>query len=379
MSTLRRAHTAGLVRTVSLLAMLGVVSLVSPFMGSTHGGVAPAAALSTASDQDESQFFSNPVLGRGADPSVVHTGQSYYFVQTLPGPAQQIAIRSSRSLRSLGAAPYHVVWQGGQDGSPCCAWWAPELHQLGGKWYIYAAATDGPATNRRMQVLQADDPLGPYTYKGELQLPDDQWAIDGAPLEVPGKGLYFVWSGWPGTTQFTEQDIFLARLSNPWTATGPRVLLSNPTYDWEKHTTGEPQTGINEAPAVLIHGGRIFISYSASGCWTPDYALGLLSADLGSDLTSPSSWTKSAEPVFQSNPDARIYGTGSNQFFTSPDGKETWFVYHAANDAQGNCGLERNVYAQRLTWKPDGTPDFGTPLPLPTNIRLPQGDPGVHP
>lgn len=33
---------------------------------------------------------------------------------------------------------------------------------------------------------------------------------------------------------------------------------------------------VNEAPMVLQREGRLFLLYSASLCWTPDYALGLL-------------------------------------------------------------------------------------------------------
>ena len=64
--------------------------------------------------------------------------------------------------------------------------WAPELHFLRGKWYIYFAADDGKNENHRMYVLESrtDDPLGDYAYKGKIHDPADKWAIDGTVLKV---------------------------------------------------------------------------------------------------------------------------------------------------------------------------------------------------
>jgi hypothetical protein len=53
-------------------------------------------------------------------------------------------------------------------------------------------------------------------------------------------------------------------------------------------------------------------------------------------------------------------------------------AFHAVNDPAGNCGLERDVYAQQVTWGADGFPRFGgEPVPLTTPLRVPSGDPGA--
>ena len=120
------------------------------------------------------------------------------------------------------------------------------------------------------------------------------------------------------------------------------------------------------------------MSYSASGCFTPEYSLGLLWAHPGSPLLSAASWTKSASPIFTSNPAADIYGPASNGWFISPNGKQTWLVFHAVNDAKGNCGLERDVYAQPVTWYANNTPNLGgVPQPITHPFRVPAGDPGA--
>ena len=83
---------------------------------------------------------------------------------------------------------------------------------------------------------------------------------------------------------------------------------------------GEP-AAVNEGPNALYRGNRTWLSFSASWCGTPAYALGLLAYDGTGDPTSAASWTKSG-PAFSS---AHLnYGTGHNVFFSSPDGSEVW-------------------------------------------------------
>ena len=89
----------------------------------------------------------------------------YYFTQSAPD-AKSITIRRARSIKSLAAAPKTVVWTAGRSGSPCCDWWAPELHHLGHAWYIYTTADDGNNDNHRLQVLQAPTRWGRTPTRG---------------------------------------------------------------------------------------------------------------------------------------------------------------------------------------------------------------------
>src|SRR5262249_47157997 len=157
---------------------------------------------------------------------------------------------------------------------------------------------------------------------------------------------------------------YIARMSNPWTIEGSRALLSRPTYDWEKvgdlETKGAPgepsHVDVNEGPQILMHGDKVFLIYSASGCWTEAYSLGMLTASADADLLDPASWKKSPAPVFTPSPDARAYATGHNSFFQSRDGKQDWILYHANSEPGQGCGGRRSPRAQPFTWKADGTP-----------------------
>jgi GH43 family beta-xylosidase len=313
------------------------------------------------------------VLGSGADPFLTVVDGRYYDVRSTTD-GKGVALRSSASLTTLANAPAEVIFRGGTDGSPCCEWWAPELHQIGDRWYVYVAADDGDNADHRSYVLEADAIEGPYRFAGPLLLPGNRWAIDATVFAVPDGRRYVAWSGWPGRTN-GQQNLYLAELAGPTTVRGRPALVSAPELDWELKA-GTVGVFVNEGPAALVREGKVYLSYSASGCWTPDYALGLLTADAAADLLDPDSWTKAPEPVFQGSAASGEYGTGHNSFFTSPDGSQTWFAYHAVTTPEGSCGQDRQVYVQPLAFGPDGAPQFGAPPGSGTPVPLPAGDPG---
>ncbi len=280
-------------------------------------------------------------------------------------------------MSELSAAPSVTVWTAPDTGPNSQNVWAPELYFLDGKWYLYYAAGRGGLDlgSQRTYVLENDSPdptTGAWVEKGRLVVPNaDYYAIDGTVLEHPNGKRYFLWAGQDGTGAF-ETQLYIAEMLNPWTLTGPRVQLSRPEFAWEK--IGAPLPLINEGPEILQHGNRIFIVYSASGCWTDDYALGLLSAPATADPLNAASWTKSTTPVFTRNDANRAYGPGHNGFFKSRSGTQDWIIYHANSRPGQGCDESRNIRMQPFTWNADGTPNFGTPAPINTLLSKPAGE-----
>lgn len=358
----------GAVLATVLLAGCSGTQVTNPGAGRSSGSGSSTSAASSS----DGRTFTNPVLGQGADPFVTVVKGRYYYVQSASG-GNGVSLRSSTSLATLGDAPERKIFTGGGT-APCCEYWAPELHRIGASWYVYVAADDGDNAHHRTYVLKAAAITGPYAFAGELRLPANRWAIDATILPATHGAPYVLWSGWPGAAN-GEQDIYISRLATPTRTTGPRVRLSRPQFGWEQHA-GTVGVEVNEGPAVLKRGGKIYVTYSGSGCWTPDYALGLLSANASSNLLDPSSWHKSVNPVFHGGSASGEYGTGHNSFFTSPDGRQTWIVYHAVTTAGGSCGADRQVYAQPITFAADGSPQLGTPSGEHKRLPLPSGDPG---
>lgn len=311
----------------------------------------------------------NPRSIESPDPWLSYYGGYYYLTTTT---VSNIQIRRARSLGELTNAPDTVVWSDG-TASRCCNLWASEFHRLTRpdgqtRWYLYYAADDGNDINHRLHVLESngDDPLGPYSYKAALAT-NTGWAIDGTVFKKSGGGLYFLWSGRPDWNT-GHQHVYIAAMKDPWTLSSSAVKIATPQYDWEKSGNW-----INEAPEVVERVGKTFVTYSASGCWTPDYKLGLLTNTDG-NLLNAASWSKRSTPVFQTNTANNVYGPGHNGFFKSPDGTEDWMVYHATASNVGGCGGPRTTRVQKITWNTDGTPNFPSPASLGTALTLPAGE-----
>ncbi len=312
--------------------------------------------------------FKNPILSPAPDPWVTYRDGFYYVMHTT---GNNLQIYKTSAMSRLSAARPVTVWTPPATGPNSRDIWAPELHFLNGKWYIYYAAdNNGVDATHRMFVLEnaAPDPTtGTWTDRGQLNLPDDKWAIDGTVLQLSGQ-LYFAWSGWE-TSVGGQQNIYMCKLANPYTATGSRIQVSTPTLTWEKQGFA-----VNEGPEFLTHNNRVFLTYSASFCGTDQYALGELAADTTADLATATAWTKAQNPVFGPYSGNGTYGVGHNSFFTSRDGRENWLLYHA-NPASGQgCGDFRSARMQPFTWKADGSPDFGSPVGLTDYLKRPSGE-----
>lgn len=323
----------------------------------------------------QSQTFTNPLLPSGADPYSFYKDGYYYYTHTT---GRNLVLYKSKTIQGIKDAVRKVIWTPPKTGPYSKELWAPEVMFLRGKWYAYFAADAGNNNDHRMYVLEnasADPMEGEWVFKGQITDATNKWAIDGDVIEHKGK-LYMIWSGWEGDAN-GKQEIFIAKLKNPWTVEGARVKVSSPKFEWEKYgDLKEPNlkhVDVNEGPQFLVHKNKIFIVYSASGCWTDFYALGMLTASADADLLSPSSWTKSAQPVFKRSVENGVYAPGHNSFFKSPDGKEDWILFHA-NDAPGQgCGGFRSPRAQQFTWNADGTPNFGIPVKKGVELKAPSG------
>jgi len=328
--------------------------------GSDTGGASTGGAATGGTPS----FFRNPLnQSHGSDPFLVRHEGYYYLVATTWGTT--LTMKRGRTIQELKDAEVVTIWEDA-NAQRCCNMWAPELYLVDGpngpRWYHYYTAGDGDDLGtQRLHVLESEgtDPMGPYHYQGQLM---DYWAIDGSVLVV-GSSRYLLFSAWSGPTQ----NVWLIAMTSPWAVTGNRTLLTAPTYAWEQ----EGSDSVNEGPVALYHGGRTFVVYSASQCADPGYKLGLLELT-GTNPLDAGAWVKSASPVFQAANGA--YGPGHNGFFVSPDGSEDWIVYHATTNPGGSCWTDRTTRVQRFTWNADGTPSFGEPLALDTDIAAPAGE-----
>jgi GH43 family beta-xylosidase len=100
--------------------------------------------------------FDNPVLPSGPDPWVLTHDGFYYYTNT---SGANLTIWKTRDISRLQSAYRKVVWTP-PPGKPYSSdLWAPELHFLSGKWYIYFAAGDGRNESHASGSLKIQLPI----------------------------------------------------------------------------------------------------------------------------------------------------------------------------------------------------------------------------
>ncbi len=341
---------------------------------SLPAGTLPERARTPNSVQAQ-RFFTNP-LAEGADPWMTRDGTNYILIQS----EGNMGLSLYHSPRLTAPGRKHVIWSAPEIGPFSKEVWAPEIHNIDGRWIVYFAASDGANKNHKMWALESEgaNPLGHYAIRGPIYTgdhpetgADNRWAIDGTILNHKGK-RYFLWSGWEDVKD--EQWLYIAEMKDPFTV-GKRVrMCDNDDYLWERVNEKPEQRGLHEAPQPLVRDGRTFVIYSCSSSWQPTYKLGMLELKLNCDPLDPASWVKHPNPVFRDN--QLTFGVGHNCFVQSPDGKEDWMVYHAKMDRAD--GWRRALFAQPFHWSASGLPQFGEPvapgsfLPLPSGETLPE-------
>lgn len=337
-------------------SLLNSFALGWPVVATLCGGV---SCLPSDGGMPSEMPFHNPILEQRADPWIyLHTDGYYYLTATVPD-WDRVELRRARTINGLREADSVVAFRADEKTGMGGKIWAPEIHYIDGAWYIYVAAAGRPnAWDVRMWVLEntSPNPLeGTWERHGPIKTNWDSFSLDATTFEHAGQ-RYLVWAQRKENGK-GNSDLWIAAMENPWTIHGRQVLLTTPAQPWERE-----KYRVNEGPAVLKRNGRIFITYSANAT-DHTYAMGMLTADQGSDLLDPASWAKSPGPVFQTSEANRQYGPGHNSFTRTADGTDV-LVYHARPYREVRDPLldpNRHMRAQPFTWTEDGTPAFGEP------------------
>ncbi len=314
--------------------------------------------LATSCTAGFAQTFENPLAEQRADPWVHRTDDgTYYLIATAP-EYDRIVMRKASSINGLKTAEEKVLWTRHDSGVMSHHIWAPELHFIDGKWYIYFAAGEAEDIWKiRMWVLSNDsaDPMeGEWAEEGQIETEESSFSLDATTFEFEGK-RYLIWAqdkveGEGGTS------LVMSQMENPTTLTGPEIILTNPEFDWER-----VKYNVNEGPAVLIRNGKIFVTYSASAT-NHNYCIGLLWIDQDADLLDPNNWHKSPSPVFYTNDKVGRFGPGHNSFTVAEDGETDIMIYHARTyqEIEGHelSDPNRATRARPFHWTKSGFPDF---------------------
>lgn len=302
-------------------------------------------------------------IAQRADPYVYrHIDGTYYFTASRPG-YDAIALRRAETLEELDRAEEVTIWEKHRTGPMGAHIWAPELHYLQEKWYIYFAAGDAEDKwHIRPYVLECrgQDPIKDgWVEKGMLQCAEEDefsfqsFSLDATVFEHRGE-YYCVWAEKTGVGKMIS-NLYIARMESPTKLATVQALLTTPDYDWERR-----ELWVNEGPAVLKHNGKIYLTYSA-GDTGANYCVGMLTLDQNADPLDPRCWEKKRFPVLQSEEEKGIYGPGHNSFSVDNEGNPV-IIFHARTEKEivGDPLDDPNRHAmyRKVLWRLNGEPFF---------------------
>lgn len=307
--------------------------------------------------------YNEPFIEQRADPYVYrHEDGSYYFTASVP-EYDKIILRKSDFLLGLKEAEEVCIWEKHESGDMSKHIWAPELHYIDGRFYIYfAASREEDKWRLRPYILECEgqDPIhNKWIERGMIQRSDDDiysfkaFSLDSTVFENKGQ-LYYVWAE-KVSVGIGISNLYIAKMESPTKLSTEQVLLTTPDYDWER-----VDIWVNEGPAVIKKDGRIFLTYSASATGEC-YCMGMLSVGENEDLLDPRAWTKEKKPVLCSDRELGFYGPGHNSFTKLPDGRDVC-VFHARTykEIEGDPLYDPNRHTMliEVKWDKDGRPVF---------------------
>ncbi len=290
----------------------------------------------------------NPIIynsnkGNTADPYVIRYNGYYYHCYS---NKNGVFIAESKNLWDIGSGTTTQVYDSNEKNA-LSSWYAPELHRIDNKWYIYAAPDYGNNLHvMTVLVCDGESPIGEYKNLGMMRGLENQWTIDGTVLNHLNE-LYFVWT--------RCQEMYIARMADPCSITGEITVLTKPEYPFETRVGM-----INEGPAVLYRGDKIHVAYSANDSQCDEYCLGLLTFQVGNDILDIRNWNKCQHAVFEKTDN--IFGPGHCSFTTATEnGTEVDYIVYHANLVSGSGWKGRNVFVKKFYWDENDMPVFGKP------------------
>lgn len=314
--------------------------------------------------------YEEVLIEQRADPYVLKTEDGwYYFTSSYPVCGRleneagigydRIVLRRARSIEGLKEAEEVTIWHQKDSKRLFRYIWAPELHCIDGSYYILFTGSleENNVWGIRPHMLKCvgEDLMNPDNWncpeetnlyrmeagaevqqKAEEMEPFTHFSLDMTCFSHKGT-YYVIWAEIPQK----KSNLYIASVKKeePWKLTSKPVLLTTPEYDWEM----QGNLMVNEGPAVLKHGRKIYVAFSASAV-DYTYCVSFLEISEEADLLDASAWKKYDRPFLTSEDFVNQCGPGHNSFTTDENGNVV-LIYHArpyecsnAQDAEGNYG-----------------------------------------
>lgn len=313
----------------------------------------------------DSISFNNPLDVKFGDPFVLEANDGKYYMYGTGGGAKKgFAAYSSSDLENWKSEG-QVYFSDNKNSWGVGAFWAPEVYELDGKYYMFYSAQwkvnpTNEKENFKIGVAVSDNPLGPFVdAKSEPIFDPGYPIIDANVFFEDGKSyLYYsrccykhpvesevsVWAREKGWYDKIEESWvygvelkpdFSGVIGEPKLLLRPPLKMNDPNTEWESRsvTAHEANRRWTEGSTLLKHGNVYYMMYSANNFDGENYAVGYATSNgpLG-DFDKARN-----NPVLEKN--GEVTGTGHNSILESPDGDGWICFYHGRTEKTGHKRL----------------------------------------
>lgn len=333
-------------KLIGTLAALGIISIALGGIMFMKGNSEMPLEIVNNSDK----FYKNPLgVTNIGDPFIIKgKAGKYYMYATSSHLGFKVWSSSDLSnWKDEGLAYTASEKSFGKE-----SFWAPEVVEHEGKYYMYYTAMWKNNDSLRIGVAVSETPTGPFEDVSDKPMFDFGYAaIDGSVfIDEDGK-KYFYYSRDCSENIIDgryESHIYATELNDDMVSLkGEAKEVTRPDQDWEKMSEGEYYW--NEGPVVFKRNGIYYLMYSANCFASKAYSVGYAAA--ASPLGPFKKYEKN--PVLSAEVSG-ISGSGHNHIFMSPDGKEMFTVYHThTNPNEGGGNRQLNI--DRMGFREDGS------------------------
>lgn len=323
--------------------------------------------------------YSNPLDVAFGDPFVLAAADGRYYMY---GTSEGVA--GFRVCVSDDLADWQecgVAYQGREDSWALDCFWAPEVYERNGRYYLFFSANwrENPqqeGENFRIGVAVADSPAGPFTDLYDRPIFDSGYPVIDANVLWDDDGRVYLYysrccykhsveselSAWARNEDIFDQieeswvygvemkPDFSGTVGEPVALLMPPAAMNDPQTEWESRsvTSREVNRRWTEGSFIFKRSDCYYMMYSANFYGGEHYAVGYATSasPLGPFAKSPDN------PVLEKNTDrgGDVTGTGHNMVLTLSGG-DMYCVYHGRTTPTGD---KRVVFIDPMEIAADG-------------------------
>lgn len=317
--------------------------------------------------------INNPVPVQFGDPFILNSSDGRFYMYGTSGEAGFRAYSSDDLAEWMDEGM--VYSGGGEDSWTLDCFWAPEVYERDGKYYMFFSANRKHNPRNDLEVFRigvavADSPLGPFVDVSDRPVFDPGYPIIDANVLWDNDGRVYLYYSrccyeHPVESELSEwarRENLFGEIEESWVygvemmpdfsgvkgepvaLLTPPQSISDPQTEWESRsvTSGEVNRRWTEGSFIFKKDGTYYMMYSANYYGGQYYAVGYAtsSSPLGPFVKSPDN------PVLEKNTErgGAVTGTGHNMVLTLTGG-DMYCVYHGRTTATGD---ERVVFIDRM-------------------------------